>query len=190
MCSLGGRSIRAIPHDHQHVIARVHLAGPDEIRRACDGAALAQEAWIELGLEARTAILDRAADLLAGPYRQRLNAATMLNQSKTVQQAEIDAACELIDFWRFNAHFARELEGFVQPPIDPPGMLNTMDLRPLEGFVLAIAPFNFTAIGGNLPTAPAVVGCHGDLGNRVGTRPSRTTSPMRSSTSKRGFHRV
>lgn len=157
---LTGRTIdQVIPHDHQHVIARVHLAGPDEIRRACDGAALAQEAWIELGLEARTAILDRAADLLAGPYRQRLNAATMLNQSKTVQQAEIDAACELIDFWRFNAHFARELEGFVQPPISPPGISNTMDLRPLEGFVLAIAPFNFTAIGGNLPTAPAVVGC-------------------------------
>ena len=89
---LTGRTIdQVIPHDHQHVIARVHLAGPDEIRRACDGAALAQEAWIELGLEARTAILDRAADLLAGPYRQRLNATTMLNQSKTVQQAEIDA---------------------------------------------------------------------------------------------------
>ena len=155
----GNTMTQVVPHDHQHVIATVHIAGKEELQAACDGAAAAQEAWIELGMEERCAILDRAADMLAGPLRMKLNAATMLNQSKNAMQAEIDAACELIDFWRFNAFFARQLHDWLQPPISPPGIHNSMEIRPVEGFILAVAPFNFTAIGGNLPTAPAVVGC-------------------------------
>jgi 1-pyrroline-5-carboxylate dehydrogenase len=155
----GNTMDQIVPHDHQHIIAKVHLAGPDELQRACDGAAAAQEEWIELGMEARADILDRAADILAGPQRMKLNAVTMLNQSKTAFQAEIDASCELIDFWRFNSYFARQFHDQLQPPISPPGINNSMEMRPVEGFILAIAPFNFTAIGGNLPTAPGVVGC-------------------------------
>ena len=115
----------------------------------------------------RAAILLKAADLLAGPWRQRLNAATMLGQSKTAQQAEIDAACELIDFWRFNVHFARQILA-EQPIANRPGVWNRTDHRPLEGFVYAITPFNFTAIAGNLPTAPAL------MGNTVVWKPSPT----------------
>ena len=114
----------------------------------------------------RAAIFLRAADLLAGPWRDTLNAATMLGQGKTVQQAEIDAACELIDFWRFNVAFARQI--LADQPISSPGVWNRTDYRPLDGFVYAITPFNFTAIAGNLPTAPAL------MGNTVIWKPSPT----------------
>ncbi|MGH3915798.1 MAG: L-glutamate gamma-semialdehyde dehydrogenase, partial [Pseudonocardiaceae bacterium] len=113
-------------------------------------------AWRELAFDERAAVLLRAADLAAGPWRDTLNAATMLGQSKSIQQAEIDAACELIDFWRFNVHYAREI--LAQQPDSAPGEWNRMDYRPLEGFVTAITPFNFTAIAANLPTAPALMG--------------------------------
>ena len=120
-----------------------------------------------MSFDDRAAIILKAADLLAGPWRQRLNAATMLGQSKTAFQAEIDAACELIDFWRFNVHFAREILA-EQPIANSPGIWNRIDHRPLEGFVYAITPFNFTAIAGNLPTAPAL------MGNTVVWKPSPT----------------
>ena len=155
----GNTVAQVVPHDHGHVLARVHLAGKAEIERACAAAVTAQGDWISLGLEARAAIFERCADLLAGDWRYRVNAATMLNQSKTVFQAEVDAACELIDFWRFNAHYAREFHDQLQPLVSPEGVENSTEIRPLEGFVLAITPFNFTSIAGNLPSAPALVGC-------------------------------
>ncbi len=127
--------------------------------------------WRALSFDDRAAVILKAADLLAGPWRQRLNAATMLGQSKTAFQAEIDAACELIDFWRFNVHFARQILA-EQPIANSPGIWNRSDYRPLEGFVYAITPFNFTAIAGNLPTAPAL------MGNTVVWKPS--PSPSRS----------
>ncbi|MEL7060630.1 MAG: L-glutamate gamma-semialdehyde dehydrogenase [Acidobacteriota bacterium] len=144
------------PHDHGHVLARIHQAGAEEARQAADDALAAWQAWSEMPWEARAAIFLKAADLLAGPWRDTVNAATMLGQSKTVYQAEIDSACELIDFWRFNVHFMDEM--YRQQPISPAGVWNRVEYRPLEGFVLAITPFNFTAIGGNLPTAPAMLG--------------------------------
>ena len=150
---------QVVPHNHSHVLAKVHLAGKAEIEDACAAAVAAQGDWIALGLEARAAIFERCADLLAGDWRYRVNAATMLNQSKTVFQAEVDAACELIDFWRFNAHYAREFHDQLQPLVSPKGVENSTEIRPLEGFVLAITPFNFTSIAGNLPSAPALVGC-------------------------------
>ena len=155
----GNTVAQVVPHDHSHVLARVHLAGKAEIERACTAAVVAQGDWIALGLEARAAIFERCADLLAGDWRYRVNAATILNQSKTVFQAEVDAACELIDFWRFNAHYAREFHDHLQPLVSPEGVENSTEIRPLEGFVLAITPFNFTSIAGNLPSAPALVGC-------------------------------
>ncbi len=155
----GNTVAQVVPHDHGHVLARVHLAGKAEIERACTAAVAAQGDWIALGLEARAAIFERCADLLAGDWRYRVNAATILNQSKTVFQAEVDAACELIDFWRFNCHYARGFHDDFQPLISPSGVENSTEIRPLEGFVLAITPFNFTSIAGNLPSAPAVVGC-------------------------------
>ena len=112
-----------------------------------------------MGLEGRASIFERCADLLAGDWRMKVNAATMLNQSKTVFQAEIDAACELIDFWRFNAYYTRQFHDQFQPLVSPEGIANTTEIRPLEGFVLAITPFNFSSIAGNLPSAPALVGC-------------------------------
>ena len=133
---------------------------------AVSAAKQAAPAWRELPFDERAAILLRAADLLSGPWRDTLNAATMLGQSKTVQQAEIDSACELIDFWRFNVHFAARL--LADQPSSSPGIWNRFDHRPLEGFVTAITPFNFTAIGGNLPTAPAL------MGNTVVWKPSPT----------------
>src|SRR6476619_1070245 len=123
--------------------------------------------WRELSFDDRAAILLKAAELLSGPWRARLNAATMLGQSKTAYQAEIDAACELIDFWRINVHFARQILA-EQPPLNAKGIWNRTDHRPLEGFVYAITPFNFTAIAGNLPTAPAL------MGNTVIWKPSPT----------------
>ena len=148
-----------VPHNHKHVLANVHLASQKEIEMACNSAVKAQEAWIDIGLEKRSEIFEKCADLLATSWRMKINASTMLNQSKTVFQAEIDAACELIDFWRFNVFYAKNFHTDLQPLVSPEGMVNTTEIRPLEGFVLAITPFNFTSIAGNLPSAPALVGC-------------------------------
>ena len=160
---IGGREVRTdsvadavCPHDHGHRLARVHQAGSAEVGRAVDAAGKAWREWSEMDWEARAAVFLKAADLLAGPWRDTLNAATMLNQSKTAHQAEIDAACELIDFWRFNVHFAQRI--YEEQPLSAQGAWNRVECRPLEGFVLAITPFNFTAIAGNLPTAPALMG--------------------------------
>jgi len=150
---------QVIPHNHGHILANVHLAGKAQMESACVSAVKAQSDWIALGLEGRAAIFEKCADLLAGEWRMKVNAATMLNQSKTVFQAEIDAACELIDFWRFNAYYSRQFHDQFQPLISPEGISNSTEIRPLEGFVLAITPFNFTSIAGNLPSAPALVGC-------------------------------
>jgi 1-pyrroline-5-carboxylate dehydrogenase len=162
-CVIDGEEVRtgrvaevALPHRHGHRLARVHQAGPGEVTRAIDGARAARRDWAALDPADRLAILLRAAELAAGPWRATLNAATMLGQSKTVQQAEIDAACEVVDFWRFNPWFAQQL--YDQQPLSPPGQWNRLEQRPLEGFVLAVTPFNFTSIAANLPTAPAVLG--------------------------------
>ncbi|MEZ5096762.1 MAG: L-glutamate gamma-semialdehyde dehydrogenase [Nocardioides sp.] len=163
-----GPEIKVVqPHDHQHVLGVLTGAGRAEATRAIKATADAAPMWRAMPLDERAAILLRAADLLAGPWRARLNAATMLGQSKTVWQAEIDAACELIDFWRFNAHYAKQIVA-EQPMRHAPGVWNRLDHRPLEGFVYAITPFNFTAIAGNLPTAPAL------MGNTVLWKPSTT----------------
>ncbi|MFB6271860.1 MAG: L-glutamate gamma-semialdehyde dehydrogenase [Salinibacter sp.] len=144
------------PHEHQHVLGRVHQSGTDEVEQAIDAALEAKAEWAAMDFSDRAAIFLRAADLIAGPYRDTLNAATMLGQGKSIHQAEIDAACELIDFLRFNVHFAEQI--YRDQPNDSPGIWNKMQYRPLEGFVLAVTPFNFTAIQGNLPTAPAIMG--------------------------------
>ncbi|MCE9591866.1 MAG: L-glutamate gamma-semialdehyde dehydrogenase [Planctomycetes bacterium] len=154
-----------LPHRHGHVIATAHLAGEREIAMAIDAALEAHRTWSRLEPSQRAAIFLRAADLLAGPWRQVLNAATMLNQSKTCFQAEIDAACEMVDFFRFNCHFMKKVLG-LQDLISPPGVSNRQECRPLEGFVYAVTPFNFTSIGGNLPHAPAL------MGNTVVWKPS------------------
>jgi 1-pyrroline-5-carboxylate dehydrogenase len=160
---IGGREIRTgrtskfiMPHDHQHVLADYHLAGGAEIQQAIAAAAAARREWGSWPWEDRAAVMLRAAELLATTWRATLNAATMLGQSKTVFQAEIDAASEMTDFWRFNTYFAQEL--FNEQPASSPGVWNQMEYRPLEGFIYAISPFNFTAIGGNLTTAPALMG--------------------------------
>ena len=160
---IGGREIRTgrtqrsvMPHDHGHVLAEYHVAGPEHVQQAIAAAAEARREWGAWPWEERAAVILKAADLLATTWRPTINAATMLGQSKTVFQAEIDAASEMVDFWRFNAYFAQEL--YQEQPRSSPGMWNQMEYRPLEGFVYAITPFNFTAIGGNLTTAPAVVG--------------------------------
>ena len=145
-----------MPHDHGHVLAEYHLAGPEHIQQAIDAAAAARREWSAWPWEDRAAVLLRAAELLATSWRPTINAATMLGQSKTVFQAEIDAASEMIDFWRFNAYFAQEL--YSEQPISGPGVWNSMEYRNLEGFIYAVSPFNFTAIGGNLTTAPALLG--------------------------------
>jgi 1-pyrroline-5-carboxylate dehydrogenase len=164
----GGAEIPVVqPHDHQHVLGVLKNSTKADARAAIDAARAAAPAWRALSLDDRAAILLKAADLLAGPWRQRVNAATMLGQSKTAWQAEIDAACELIDFWRFNVHFAKQLAA-EQPMANSRGVWNRTDHRPLEGFVYAITPFNFTAISGNLPTAPAL------MGNTVIWKPSPT----------------
>ena len=162
-CVVGGKDIRdgktvdvVVPHCHRHVLARVHQASADTIHAAIKAANEAQRDWANWKFEDRAAVFLRAAELLAGPWRATLNAATMLGQSKTAHQAEIDSACELIDFLRFNVHFAERL--YREQPDSSPGVWNRMDHRPLEGFIYAITPFNFTAIGGNLPTAPALLG--------------------------------
>ena len=155
----GNTVTQVVPHNHKHVIAKVHLAGEKEIEKACQSAINAQESWIGLGMDERAKIFEKCAEMLAGEWRMKINAATMLNQSKTAFQAEIDAACELIDFWKFNAYYAREFHEQYQPLVSPEGNINTTEIRPLEGFVLAVTPFNFTSIAANLPSAPAMVGC-------------------------------
>ncbi len=145
-----------MPHDHRRVLAVWHKARAKEVARAIDAALAAHRDWSRMDWHDRAAIFLKAADLLAGPARMVLNAATMLGQSKTVHQAEIDAACELIDFWRFNVAYAEEI--YRQQPQSSPGCWNRIEHRPLEGFVLAVTPFNFTSIAGNLPTAPALMG--------------------------------
>ena len=161
---VGGREVRTgktvdavMPHCHRHVLAKVHQAGPKEIEAAIAAAREAWRDWSAWPLERRAAVFLKAADLLATRHRAVVNAATMLGQSKTAHQAEIDAACELVDFWRFNVHFAERLN--AEQPISSRGTWNQLEYRPLEGFVYAITPFNFTSIGGNLPTAPAIMGC-------------------------------
>lgn len=144
------------PHDHQHVLGKVHQSGAEEVDQAIEAALEAKAEWAAMDFSDRAAIFLRAADLLAGPYRDTLNAATMLGQGKNIHQAEIDAACELIDFLRFNVHFAEQI--YRDQPKNARGVWNQLQYRPLEGFVLAITPFNFTAIQGNLPTAPALMG--------------------------------
>jgi 1-pyrroline-5-carboxylate dehydrogenase len=144
------------PHRHELVLADVHAARPEHVGQAIDAALAAAPDWAALPWEERAGVFLRAADLLAGPWRDTINAATMLGQSKSVYQAEIDAACELADFWRFNVHFATQL--YAEQPISARGIWNRTDYRPLEGFVLAMTPFNFTSIAGNLPTAPALMG--------------------------------
>jgi 1-pyrroline-5-carboxylate dehydrogenase len=160
---VGGKEVRTghlidvtSPHDHRRVLARAHMADAKTIAAAVDTALEAWKAWQATRFEDRAAVLLKAAELLAGPWRATVNAATMLGQGKTVFQAEIDSACELIDFWRYNAAFAERV--YQEQPESAPGMWNRTDHRPLEGFVYAITPFNFTAIGGNLPTAPALMG--------------------------------
>src|SRR5215469_5930761 len=145
-----------MPHKRSHVLADVQKGGAAEVDRAVAAAADAWQDWSRTPWEERAAVFLRAADLLAGPWRQTLNAATMLGQSKTAHQAEIDSACELVDFWRYNVAYAAQI--LREQPVSPGGVWNRMDYRPLEGFVLAITPFNFTAIAGNLPTAPALMG--------------------------------
>ncbi len=170
---IGGEEVRTgdtfeavCPHDHGHVLAEVHQAGAAEVARAVEAAAAAWHDWSEMAWEQRAAVFLKAAELLAGPWRDTLNAATMLNQSKTVLQAEIDSACELVDFWRFNPHYMRRI--LTDQPASPPGVWNRVEYRALEGFVFAVTPFNFTSIGGNLPTAPAL------MGNTVLWKPAST----------------
>jgi len=145
-----------MPHEHGHVLATVHEAGAKELAAAADAAIKARRDWERLEWSDRAAVFLKAAELLAGPWRDRLNASTMLGQSKTVYQAEIDAAAEMIDFFRFNAAYYEQI--LAEQPLSPTGVWNRMEYRPLEGFVLAITPFNFTSIAGNLPSAPALVG--------------------------------
>ncbi|OLD93493.1 MAG: 1-pyrroline-5-carboxylate dehydrogenase [Gemmatimonadetes bacterium 13_1_20CM_4_69_16] len=172
---IGGKEVRTgktidavMPHCHRHVLAKVHQAGPAEVQAAIRAA---REAWLDWStweFERRAAVFLKAADLLATRYRPIVNAATMLGQSKTAHQAEIDSACELIDFFRFNPHYAERL--YTEQPISATATWNYLDYRPLEGFVYAITPFNFTSIGGNLPTAPAI------MGNTVVWKPAGTAA--------------
>ncbi|NHC14747.1 L-glutamate gamma-semialdehyde dehydrogenase [Motilibacter deserti] len=173
--TIGGREVVGageakpvvMPHRHAHVLGTLRQATDEEVEHAVQASLDAAPAWRDLSFDDRAAVFLRAAELLAGPWRHTLNAATMLGQSKTCQQAEIDAPCELVDFWRFNVYYARQILA-DQPPMNPTGVWNRTDHRPLEGFVLAITPFNFTAIAGNLPTAPAL------MGNTVVWKPSPT----------------
>jgi 1-pyrroline-5-carboxylate dehydrogenase len=169
---IGGKEVRTgelveihPPHDHQHLLGHYHQGGENEVRKAVDAALRARETWASLPWEERASVFLKAADLLSGPYRLKINAATMLGQSKNIYQAEIDAACELTDFLRFNVKFMTDL--YKYQPYSPPGVWNRMEWRPLEGFVFALTPFNFTSIAGNLPTAPAI------LGNVVVWKPSK-----------------
>jgi 1-pyrroline-5-carboxylate dehydrogenase len=170
---IGGKEVRTgttaqsvKPHDHEHVLAEYHVGGAAEVEQAIAAAGKARKEWAETPWWERAAVFLRAADLLSGPWRDTINAATMLGQSKTVYQAEIDAACELTDFLRFNANYMRRI--LEEQPTSSPGVWNRLEYRGLEGFVFAVAPFNFTAIAGNLSTAPAL------MGNTVVLKPAST----------------
>lgn len=156
----------APPHDHAHTLGFFHRGDKDHVRQAIDAALAAKPLWENLSWENRASIFLKAADLLAGPYRYEMNAATMLGQSKNAFQAEIDSACEFIDFLRFNVYFMSQL--YSEQPESQPGMWNRLEYRPLEGFTFALTPFNFTAIGGNLPTSMAL------MGNTVVWKPADT----------------
>jgi len=162
--------LRAVtnPCEHESVLGQLHFAGPGHVEAAVEAAREAAPGWAETPWEQRAAVFLKAAELLAGPWRDTLNASTMLGQGKTCHQAEIDAACEMIDFLRFNATFARGI--YEEQPISSPGLWNQLDYRPLEGFVFAITPFNFTSIAGNLPAAPAL------MGNTVIWKPAPTAA--------------
>jgi 1-pyrroline-5-carboxylate dehydrogenase len=169
---IGGKEIRTgelvsvhPPHDHHHLLGNFHQGGEKEVQQAVDAALQARESWAALPWEERASVFLKAADLLSGPYRQKINASTMLGQSKNIYQAEIDAACELTDFLRFNVKYMTDL--YKYQPYSPAGVWNRMEWRPLEGFIFALTPFNFTSIAGNLPTAPAI------LGNVVVWKPSK-----------------
>ena len=173
---IGGKEVRTgdlaqavMPHDHGHVLADWHKASPGHVQQAIEAALGARREWAAWPWEDRAAVFLKAADLLATSWRGPLNAGTMLGQSKTVFQAEIDSACELIDFWRFNPHYAQEL--YSEQPLSNAATWNQLEYRPLEGFVYAITPFNFTSIGGNLPTAPAL------MGNTVVWKPASVAIP-------------
>ena len=172
---IGGEEVRTgdtfeavEPHNRSHVLATVHKGGAKEVERAIAASADAWKDWSRTPWEERATIFLRAAELLAGPWRQTLNAATMLGQSKTAHQAEIDSACELIDFWRFNVKYMTRI--YAEQPVSSPGVWNRLEYRPLEGFVFAVTPFNFTAIGGNLPTSVAL------MGNTVVWKPASTAA--------------
>lgn len=170
---IGGNEVRTgktkqlrPPHDHRHILGVYHEGDTSHVRQAIEAALAARKQWADMPWEQRSAVFLKAADLIAGPYRAKLNAATMLGQSKNAFQAEIDSACEIIDFLRFNVAFAEEI--YREQPISAPGIWNRMEYRPLEGFVFALTPFNFTAIAGNLPTSAAL------MGNVVVWKPSNT----------------
>jgi 1-pyrroline-5-carboxylate dehydrogenase len=170
---IGGKDVTSgdiyetvMPHATKHILGDVHQSTTDHLHQAVDAARDAHASWSRLPWQERASVFLRAAELLAGPWRDTINGSTMLGQSKTVHQAEIDAACELIDFWRYNAYFAERI--YSEQPEAAPGMWNQLDYRPLEGFVFAVTPFNFTSIAGNLPAAPAL------LGNTVVWKPSLT----------------
>lgn len=171
---IGGQEVRTgdtadvvMPHNHGHLLATYHKAGPEEIKRAIQASQVAHKEWAVWPWEDRVAIFLKAAELLSTTWRATVNAATMLGQSKTAHQAEIDAAAELVDFFRFNAYFAQEL--YEDQPLSSRGIWNSVEYRPLEGFIYAITPFNFTSIAGNLPSAPAL------MGNTVLWKPARTS---------------
>ncbi len=172
---IGGKDVQlaetfdqVMPHDKEHVLAAVSKGNASHVQQAIDAAGAAWSDWARTPWEERAAVLLRAAELLSGPWRATLNAATMLGQSKTAHQAEIDAACELIDFWRFNVSYMTRI--YEEQPISSPGVWNRLEYRPLEGFVFAVTPFNFTAIGGNLPTSPVL------MGNTVVWKPASTAA--------------
>lgn len=172
---IGGKEIRTgqikevvMPHKHSHVLAQVHQAGDEELQAAVDAAIKAKASWAKMPHEHRQAIFLKAAELLSGPWRDKINAATMLGQSKNAFQAEIDSACELCDFFRYNVAFAEQI--YKMQPESSKGIWNRLEYRPLDGFVLAITPFNFTSIAGNLPTAPAI------MGNTVVWKPAGTAA--------------
>src|SRR6266850_4548608 len=161
---VGGKEVKTgecaqavMPHDHAHVLGEYQKATDRHVLQAVEAARAARKEWAAWPFDDRAAVILKAAELLTTTWRDTINAATMLGQSKTAFQAEIDAACEIIDFWRFNVHYAEQIHA-VQP-LSPTGTWNALDYRGLEGFVYAITPFNFTSIGGNLPTAPAIMGC-------------------------------
>ncbi|MDY0221889.1 MAG: L-glutamate gamma-semialdehyde dehydrogenase [Desulfobacterium sp.] len=170
---IGGKEVKTgkmgtcrIPHDHSHILASYHMAGEKEVKMAADAAKIAAKEWLHMPWQDRLAIFRKVADLISGPYRMRLNAATMLGQGKNAMQAEIDAACELIDFLRFNTYYATQI--YKDQPVSDAGIWNQLEYRPLEGFVFAISPFNFTAIAGNLCSSPAM------MGNTVLWKPAST----------------